>query len=91
LGTEGLQGQDLQVDRWEVSVLGLALVLLLIHELLLWRGPLGVVNREVMRTTSASKVVAMFGVRLLTLRWSVALWQGLMLGLVDALFKRKGH
>jgi len=90
-GTEGLQGQDLQADRWEVSVLGLALVLLFIHELLLWRGPLGVVNREVMRTTNASKIMAMFGVRLLTLRWSVALWQGLVLGLVDALFKRNGH
>ena len=91
MATEGVNGQHLEVDRWEVSVLGLAMALLFIHELLLWRGSLGVVNREVMRTTSGSKVMAMFGVRLLTLRWSIALWQGLMLGLLDALFKRNGH
>jgi cellulose synthase/poly-beta-1,6-N-acetylglucosamine synthase-like glycosyltransferase len=76
---------------WEVQVLSFSAVLLLVHELLLWRGPLGVVNREVMRSTTGSKWLAMFGVRRLTLRWSMALWHGLLLGLLDALFKRNGH
>ena len=81
----------MHVNRWEISVLAFALFFLSVHELLVWRGPLGVVNREVMRTTNGSKITAMLGVRLLTLRWSIALWHGLVLGLVDALLKRKGH
>jgi hypothetical protein len=79
------------LGRWEVQVLGVSATLLLIHELLLWRGPLGVVNREVMRSTTGSKFFAMFAVRGLTLRWSVALWHGLLLGCMDALLRRNGH
>lgn len=79
------------LERWEVQVLSVSAALLLLHEVLLWRGPLGVVNREVMRSTTGSRLVAMFGVRGLTLRWSLALWHGLLLGCVDALLKRNGH
>ena len=79
------------VDHWETRVLLGAFLLLLIHELLLWRGRLGVVNREVMRSASTNKIVAMLGVRRLTFRWSLALWHGLLLGLIDALLGRNGH
>ena len=79
------------LDVWEGQVLLVSFILLLVHEIFLWRGRLGVVNREVMRTTSRNKLVAMFGVRRLTFRWSVALWQGLLLGCVDALLGRNGH
>ena len=79
------------VDHWETRVLFGALFFLLIHELLLWRGRLGVVNREVMRSAPTNKIVAMLGVRRLTFRWSLALWHGLLLGLIDALLGRNGH
>lgn len=79
------------VERWEVQVLSVSLGFLAVHELLLWWGSLGVVNREVMRATQTRKLRAMLGVRWLTLRWSVALWHGLLLGVLDALFKRNGH
>ncbi len=78
-------------DTWEGKVLLVSLGLLVIHEVFLWRGRLGVVNREVMRSTPHNKLIAMFGVRWLTFRWSVALWQGLLLGCVDALLGRNGH
>lgn len=88
-------GQFVDVDDyaeiWEIQVLSIAFFLLVFHELLLWRGPLGLVNREVMRTTSGSKIIAMFGVRWLTIRWSLALWYGLLLGYLDAIRKVNGH
>ena len=78
-------------DPWEGKVLLVSLALLAVHEVFLWRGRLGVVNREVMRSTPHNKLIAMVGVRWLTFRWSVALWQGLLLGCVDALLGRNGH
>ena len=78
-------------DPWEGKVLLVSLGLLVVHEVFLWRGRLGVVNREVMRSTPHNKLIAMFGVRWLTFRWSVALWHGLLLGCVDALLGRNGH
>ncbi|DAC53386.1 MAG TPA: glycosyltransferase family 2 protein [Candidatus Poseidoniales archaeon] len=89
LGEGSLDGRIL--ERWEGRLLGVSLLLLSLSELLLWRGRLGVVNREIMRTTTGSKVVAFLGVRRLTLRWSLALWHGLLLGLLDALLGRNGH
>ena len=89
LGEGSLDGRIL--ERWEGRLLGVSLLLLSLSELLLWRGRLGVVNREIMRTTTGSKVVAVLGVRRLTLRWSLALWHGLLLGLLDALLGRNGH
>jgi hypothetical protein len=77
--------------QWEVRLLTVSLTLLLVHEVLLWSGPLGVVNREVIRTTQRRKLRAVIGVRWLTLRWSFALWHGLLLGALDAALKRNGH
>ena len=79
------------LNRWEGRVLLVSLLLLALHEILLWRGRLGVVNREVMRSTQDNRFIAMLGVRGLTFRWSVALWQGLFLGCLDALLGRNGH
>ena len=79
------------LDAWEGQVLLVSFILLIVHEMFLWRGRLGVVNREVMRTTTQNKLVAMLGVRRLTFRWSVALWHGLVLGCIDALLGRNGH
>ncbi len=79
------------LEMWEGKVLMVSFVLLVVHEIFLWRGRLGVVNREVLRSTVSNKFMAMLGVRWLTLRWSVALWQGLLLGCVDALLGRNGH
>jgi cellulose synthase/poly-beta-1,6-N-acetylglucosamine synthase-like glycosyltransferase len=89
--TGNLSGLSESTHQWEVQVLAISGSLLVLHEVLLWRGPLGVVNREVMRSTQGSKLVAMLGVRRLTLLWSLALWRGLVLGVLDALFKRNGH
>ena len=79
------------LERWEGKVLLISFVFLILHEVLLWRGRLGVVNLEVMRSTQHNRFIAMLGVRRLTLRWSVALWQGLLLGCLDALLGRNGH
>ena len=92
----GLYSGNMTIDRsalehWEGQVLLVSIVALLVHELLLWRGRLGVVNREVMRSTHHGKFIAMLGVRRLTFLWSLALWQGLLLGCLDALLGRNGH
>jgi len=92
----GLYTGNMTIDRsalehWEGQVLLVSIVALLVHELLLWRGRLGVVNREVMRSTHHGKFIAMLGVRRLTFLWSLALWQGLLLGCLDALLGRNGH
>lgn len=92
----GLYSGNMTMDRsalehWEGQVLLVSIVALLVHELLLWRGRLGVVNREVMRSTHHGKFIAMLGVRRLTFLWSLALWQGLLLGCLDALLGRNGH
>ena len=71
--------------------MGASLLMFSFAEVLLWRGRFGVVNREVMRSTSGSKLAAFLGIRRLTFRWSLALWQGLLLGCLDALLGRNGH
>ena len=76
---------------WETKVLLGSFILLILHEIILWRGPLGVVNRTVLRSTKGSKIKAMFGVRRLTILWSLALWQGLILGCLDAVSGKHGH
>ena len=86
-----LEADTTAFDHWEGWVFVVSISALLVHELLLWRGRLGVVNREVMRSTHQNKVMAMLGVRRLTFRWSMALWHGLVLGCLDALFGRNGH
>ena len=82
---------DELMNWWETKVLIGSFVLLMIHEFILWRGPLGVVNRTVMNTTKNSKIVAMMGVRRLTILWSIALWHGILLGCLDAVRGKNGH
>lgn len=82
---------DELMNWWETKVLIGSFVLLMIHEIILWRGPLGVVNRTVMNTTKNSKIVAMMGVRRLTILWSIALWHGILLGCLDAVRGKNGH
>ena len=77
-------------EQWQVQLMGASLLLFFFTEVLLWRGRFGVVNREVMRSTSGSKLAAFLGIRRLTFRWSLALWQGLLLGCLDALLGRNG-
>ena len=75
---------------WQTKILLSTLTLMVIHELLLWGGPLGEVNRGALREGKIS-VRAVLRIRRLTFRWSVALWQGLALGLLDALKGTNGH
>jgi hypothetical protein len=75
---------------WQTQLLLITLGLMLIHELVLWRGPLGVVNRGAMKQGKWS-LMTIFKIRNLTLRWSIALWQGLFLGMNDAIRGTNGH
>ena len=76
---------------WQTRLLLLSLALLLAHELVLWRGPLGVVNRGAIRSSPRRILIAIFKVRRLTFSWSIALWQGILLGLSDAIRGKNGH
>ena len=61
---------------------------MVLHEFILWRGPLGEVNRGALREGKTT-LRAVLSIRSLTFRWSVALWQGLLLGMYDALTWKK--
>tara|TARA_B110000967_G_C18852045_1_gene545150 strand:+ start:251 stop:1378 length:1128 start_codon:yes stop_codon:yes gene_type:complete len=75
---------------WQTRLLLLTVGLMVVHEFILWRGPLGVVNRGAVKQGKWS-VITIFKIRNLTLRWSIALWQGLLLGIFDALRGTNGH
>jgi len=75
---------------WQTQLLLLTMGLMLLHEFILWRGPLGVVNRGAIKQGKWS-LLTIFKIRNLTLRWSIALWQGLFLGAFDALRGINGH
>ena len=75
---------------WQTRLLLLTVGLMVVHEFILWRGPLGVVNRGAVKQGKWS-VSTIFKIRNLTLRWSIALWQGLFLGIVDSLRGTNGH
>ena len=49
-------------------------------ELMFWRGPLGVITRSIKKDGGRSGLFLAISVRILILRWSIALWQGLILG-----------
>ena len=76
---------------WQTQGILLSGILLMLHEAILWRGSLGVVNREVINSSTKGKLRVMIGVRWLTIRWSIALWQGTLLGCMDAMLGRHGH
>jgi cellulose synthase/poly-beta-1,6-N-acetylglucosamine synthase-like glycosyltransferase len=75
---------------WQTRLLLATLGLMLIHEFILWRGPLGVVNRGAIKQGKWS-LLTVFKILNLTLRWSIALWQGLFLGIKDAVRGANGH
>ncbi len=81
---------EMAKSRWQTQLLLATGVLMLLHEFILWRGPLGVVNRGAIKQGKWS-ILTIYKVRNLTLRWSIALWQGLFLGFTDALRGANGH
>ena len=76
---------------WQTNVLLVTLALLLIQELILWRGPLGVVNRTAIIQSKKNRLYVYIALKGLIIQWSLALWKGLMLGCLDAILKRNGH
>ena len=75
---------------WQTKLLLFTLLLMVIHEIILWRGPLGVVNRGALKAGKFS-IFEIFKIRNLTMRWSIALWKGLALGIKDAILGKNGH
>lgn len=87
--TNALSWETVQ-QWWQTKMLLGTLFLMCIHEFILWRGPLGEVNRGALREGKVS-IGAVLRVRSLTFSWSIALWQGLVLGGVDAIRGQNGH
>ena len=81
---------ELAKSWWQTRLLLVTLGLMLIHEFVLWRGPLGIVNRGAIKQGKWS-LLTIYKIRNLTLRWSIALWQGLFLGITDAIRGANGH
>ena len=76
---------------WQTNVLLVTLGLLLVQELVLWRGPLGVVNRTAILHSNKNRIFVYLALKGLILQWSLALWKGLLLGCYDMLTKKNGH
>ena len=76
---------------WQTNVLLVSISMILIQELILWRGPLGVVNRSALSTSEGNRILVYFGLKSLILLWSLSLWRGLILGIIDGVLKRNGH
>ena len=77
-------------EWWQTKILLSTASIMIIHEFILWRGPLGEVNRGALRAGTFG-LKEIWNIRRLTFRWSIALWQGLLLGMLDALRSRNGH
>jgi len=82
--------QPLQ-EMWQTQLALGGLMLGVLVELMFWRGPLGVITRSMKNDGEKSGLLLAISVRILILRWSIALWQGLILGCIDAIFARNGH
>ncbi len=82
--------QPLQ-EMWQTQLAFGGLMLGVLVELMFWRGPLGVITRSMKNDGGKSGLLLAISVRILILRWSIALWQGLILGCIDAIFARNGH
>ena len=90
LATEPNWSWENAQTRWQTQLLLLTLAMMVVHEFILWRGPLGVVNRGAL-TAGKSTVIEIIKIRNLTMRWSIALWRGLFYGIVDAVLGKNGH
>ena len=84
-------GKEEFLTWWQTKILLLSICLSLVQELLLWRGPLGVVNRTAISHSSRNRLYVYFAQKILIFQWSLALWKGLILGFMDALANRNGH
>jgi len=78
-------------EMWQTQLALGGFMLGALIELMFWRGPLGVITRSIKSNAGKNSVVLAISVRILVLRWSIALWQGLLLGCLDAMFARNGH
>ena len=78
-------------ELWQTQLALGSLMLGVLVELMFWRGPLGVITRSMKNDGGRGGFILAISVRILTLRWSIALWQGLLLGCMDAVFARNGH
>ena len=76
---------------WEFKMLILTISLLILHQFILLRGPLGVVIRGSIRESNQPMIIALLSLRALTLQWSLALWKGLILGVIDTITGKNGH
>lgn len=79
------------LSMWQANLAFGGLMLGALIELLFWRGPLGVITRSLKKDGKRNHLFLSIFVRILILRWSIALWQGLALGALDALLSRNGH
>ena len=83
--------EDDLLSMWQTNLAFGGLMLGVLIELLFWRGPLGVITRSLKKDGKGPQLFLSISVRILIFRWSIALWQGLALGALDALFSRNGH
>jgi hypothetical protein len=79
------------LSMWQTNLAFGGLMLGVLIELLFWRGPLGVITRSLKKDGKRNHLFLSLSVRILILRWSIALWQGLALGALDALLSKNGH
>ena len=76
---------------WQTNMLFISLAIILIQEIIFVRGPLGAVIRGSVSNSGKNRVIVYFGLKVLTIQWSLALWKGPILGLFDMLLGRNGH
>ena len=82
---------DAPFSMWQTNLAFGGMMLGVLIELLFWRGPLGVITRSLKKDGKRNHLFLSISVRILILRWSIALWQGLALGALDALMSKNGH
>ena len=91
LFTESSTDWSIVKQWWQTKMLLVTLVLLMFHQILLLRGPLGVVIRGSIRESNRPWIMVIVSLRNLTLHWSLALWKGLLLGIIDTVMGKNGH
>ena len=82
---------DIIKQWWQTKMLFFTFILLILHQFILIRGPLGVVIRGSIKDTNRFSIIVLFSLRTLTFRWSLALWKGLLLGIYDSIVGKNGH
>ena len=82
---------DSWTEMWQTQLALGGFMLGALVELMFRRGPLGVITRSMKNEVGKSSISLAISTRILVLRWSIALWQGLLLGCLDAIFARNGH